>query len=511
MKKLALHCSFILPLLFVATIAIRGQQKAYGEKYRPQFHFTPAVNWTNDPNGLVFYKGRYHLFYQYNPYGIKWGHMSWGHAESTDLIHWNHLPIAIAEKDGTMIFSGSAVIDENNTTGFAKNTSEIPMIAIYTGHYIADTSRLDDYLQSQQIAYSLDNGRNWTKYSNNPVLDLHKKDFRDPCVFWYAPGKKWVMAVVLPREHIVQFYSSPDLKKWNHLSDFGPAGDIKDIWECPSLAQVPVAGSGEKKKWVLFNSQQTTMQYFVGEFNGTSFVDENPSSKIYRPDFGPDYYAGITYNHIPENQLPVLVGWANNWTYAADIPTKPWRSMMALPRELVLHKKNQEWILYQRPVPAVYGLRKRPWSAGHFEVQDKKDLPVRSQQCEIEVTLQPGAQSISGLRLAHGNQKGLEIGYDQKNKILFMDRGDAGSQSFNQKYAHMSRYETKLESGQGKILLHIFFDHSIVEVFANDGEKVMSMQIFPDEQDNMIQLFSENGPASFHNVKIWELNSAWTK
>lgn len=510
MKKISMHYFMLLVFLSTTNISLDAQQKAYTEKYRPQFHFTPAINWTNDPNGLVYYKGKYHLFYQYNPYGIKWGHMSWGHAESNDLIHWKHLPIAIIEKDGTMIFSGSAVIDEKNTTGFGQK-NEIPMVAIYTGHYIADTSHLDDYLQSQQIAYSLDDGVRWTKYSNNPVLDMHKKDFRDPCVFWYSPEKKWVMAVVLPHEHMVQLYSSADLKKWEHLSDFGPAGDIKDIWECPSLLQVPIAGSGGKKKWVLFNSQQTTMQYFVGEFNGRTFVNENPSSNIYRPDYGPDYYAGITYNHLPENQLPVLVGWANNWTYAADIPTDPWRSMMALPRELVLHKKNGAWILYQQPVSAVYGLRNKPWSLDQVKVQGEKDLPVKSQQCEIEISWQPASQSVSGLRLAHGSRKGLIIGYDEKNKMLFMDRRDAGTNAFNEKYAQMSIYETKLEKDQGKIRLHIFFDHSIVEVYANEGESVMTMQIFPDEQDKLIQLFSENGSNTFQNMKIRELNSAWVK
>ncbi|HEX4849542.1 MAG TPA: glycoside hydrolase family 32 protein [Puia sp.] len=507
MKNKYFH--YFVILLLGCSRMVQAQNATYTEKYRPRFHFTPAINWTNDPNGLVYYKGTYHLFYQYNPYGIKWGHMSWGHAESHDLIHWKHLPVALTEKDGTMIFSGSAVIDEKNTTGFGKKENEIPMVAIYTGHYIADSKNVEDYLQSQQVAYSLDDGKTWIKYSDNPVLDMHKKDFRDPCVFWYEPGKKWVMAVVLPHEHITQFYSSPNLKKWEHLSDFGPAGDVKDIWECPSLLQVPIAGSSGKKKWVLFNSQQTTMQYFVGEFDGTHFVNENPSSNIYRPDYGPDYYAGITYNHLPENHLPILMGWANNWTYGADIPTYPWRSMMGLPRELILHKKNNEWILYQQPVSAVNGLRKKPWSGEQLKVVGEKELPVRSQQCEISLSWAPSPNSISGLRLAHGKQKGLIIGYDEKNKTLFMDRQDAGASSFNEKFAHISKYETKLEKDKDMIRLDIFFDHSIVEVFANGGESVMTMQIFPDEKDNMIQLFSEGASNNFLHIKFWELDTSW--
>src|SRR6266700_6454979 len=322
----------------------------YQEPFRPQFHFTPARNWTNDPNGLVWYKGEYHLFYQYNPFGDTWGHMSWGHAISRDLIHWKHQPLAIPEDEHNMIFSGSCVIDKNNSSGFAMKRGQAPMVAIYTAHIIPDKTKPDDYLQNQHIAYSLDQGKTWTKYSGNPILDLHKKDFRDPFVFWYTAKKKWVMCTVLPHEHLVQFYGSPDLKTWTHLSDFGPAGDTTDIWECPGITQVPVTGQPRKSKWVLFNSQQTAMQYFVGEFDGTSFHNENPPRVILRPDYGPDYYAAVLYNNLPSGHAPVLLGWANNWQYAQSIPTAPWRSAMALPRTLALTKKEDAWLLLQQPV-----------------------------------------------------------------------------------------------------------------------------------------------------------------
>src|SRR5215470_16981480 len=354
-----LKCNVIAMLALVALGSIPGlcqDKKPYAEPYRPQVHFSPRRNWTNDPNGLVYFDGEYHLFNQYNPYGNKWGHMSWGHAVSADLVHWKHLPLAIPEKDSVMIFSGSAVIDKTNTSGFAKKPGQVPMVAIYTAHVISDASKPDDYRQEQHIAYSLDKGRAWTKYSANPVLDIHKKDFRDPKVFWFEKQKKWIMAVVLPHEHRVQFYSSPNLKQWTYMSEFGPAGDVENIWECPDLLQVPIENSGGRKKWVLINSQQTTMQYFVGEFDGTSFRSENSSNKIYRPDFGPDYYAAVTYN-LPSNQLPVLLGWANNWTYANDIPTFPWKSAMALPRNLSLRKIGSEWILIQQPIAALNLLR----------------------------------------------------------------------------------------------------------------------------------------------------------
>ena len=191
--------NLLLAYFFFVVIGVFAQNNLYKEKYRPQFHFTPAKNWTNDPNGLVYYNGEYHLFYQYNPFGNKWGHMSWGHSVSKDLVHWQHLPLAILEKDSIMIFSGSAVVDEKNTAGFAKRPEQVPMVAIYTAHIIANPSKPDNYMQAQNIAYSLDNGRTWKKYESNPVLNIHKKDFRDPKVFWYSKDKKWIMAVVLPQ------------------------------------------------------------------------------------------------------------------------------------------------------------------------------------------------------------------------------------------------------------------------------------------------------------------------
>jgi fructan beta-fructosidase len=501
---------FLYFLLFIfSSAAIVAQNDLYKERYRPQFHFTPSKNWMNDPNGLVYYKDEYHLFYQYNPFGNQWGHMTWGHAVSNDLIGWEHLPNAIPEENRIMIFSGSAVVDENNTTGFAKKPGQAPMVAIYTGHFIADTSKPDDYRQAQYIAYSLDDGRTWEKYEGNPVLDEDKKDFRDPKVFWYAPQNKWVMAVVLPHEHIVQFYSSPDLKKWKYLSDFGPAGDTSGIWECPDLLRVPVVGSLAKFKWVLINSQQTTMQYFVGEFDGTKFINKNPLTKIYRPDYGPDYYAAITYNHLPANHSPVLIGWANNWTYAADIPTYPWRSSMSLPRELSLKNVNNEWILIQQPVTSLKNLRAPPDEFNSLMVDGKKLLPVKSQQLEMEVVLQPSPNSVSGVHLALGNQHVFIIGYDAAMQKLFIDRSGCINNSFSKDFASLSRYETPLASVKGKIKLHIFFDKSIVEVFANDGEAVMTAQVFPDEKDNGLELFSDGNATQFESVKFWKIKSVW--
>ena len=228
-------------LASLCSLQVCAGEALYKEQWRPQFHFSPATNWMNDPNGLVFYDGEYHLFYQFNPFGHKWGHMSWGHAVSRDLLHWDHLPVALAEENGVMIFSGSAVVDWNNSSGFGKN-GKPPLVAIYTGHYTRKP------LQNQQIGYSTDRGRTWTKYAGNPVLDIGEKDFRDPKVSWHEPTKRWVMVVSWPTQRKVRFYASPNLKDWTHLSDFGPAGSTKGIWECPDLFPLPHEG---KTKWVL--------------------------------------------------------------------------------------------------------------------------------------------------------------------------------------------------------------------------------------------------------------------
>ena len=258
----------------------------YREPFRPQFHFTPAKNWMNDPNGMVFYDGEYHLFYQYNPFGDKWGHMSWGHAVSRDLVHWKHLPVALYEENDVMIFSGSAVVDWKNTSGFGHN-GEPPLIAIYTGHYTKKP------LQNQHIAYSNDRGRTWTKFEGNPVLDIGEKDFRDPKVFWHEPTKNWVMTVAWPVEKKVRFYASPNLKQWMHLSDFGPVGSTQGIWECPDLFPLQIE-NGRGSRWALIVNVGSGAvaggsgcQYFIGTFDGIQFTLD-PSYPKPQPEFIPD-------------------------------------------------------------------------------------------------------------------------------------------------------------------------------------------------------------------------------
>jgi sucrose-6-phosphate hydrolase SacC (GH32 family) len=269
------------------TQELTAAEATYRELFRPQFHFTPAKNWMNDPNGMVYYEGEYHLFYQYNPFGDKWGHMSWGHAVSPDMVHWKHLPVALYEENDIMIFSGSAVVDWKNTSGFGKE-GKPPLVAIYTGHYTKKP------LQNQQIAYSNDRGRSWTKYEGNPVLDIGEKDFRDPKVMWHEETKRWIMTVAWPVERKIRFYASPDLKNWTHLSDFGPAGSTKGIWECPDLFPLKIEGRGRDSRWVLIvnvgsgaAAGGSGTQYFVGNFDGEKFTIDESYPKA-QAEFVPD-------------------------------------------------------------------------------------------------------------------------------------------------------------------------------------------------------------------------------
>jgi fructan beta-fructosidase len=506
---------YFLIILLMYSLVMTAQTKLYTEQYRPQFHFSPATNWCNDPNGLVYNNGTYHLFYQHNPFGNQWGHMTWAHATSKDLLHWKHLPIAIPEENGVMIFSGTCVVDKNNTSGFGKDArlssnikskkvgqDKIPMVAVYTGH-------IENVNQSQHIAYSLDDGITWTKYTNNPVLDLHKKDFRDPKIFWHLQKKYWVMCVMQPIEHIVQFYASKNLKEWKHLSDFGPAGDTSGVWECPDLTQVPVAVMPGKKKWLLQTSQNAGMQYFVGEFDGVKFINENPADKIYRPDYGPDYYAAITYNQLPAKHLPTAIGWVNNWNYANDIPTTPWKSAMALPRTLSVKKINEEWVLIQQPVVLTSSLRKKIFSFENELVTDKKILPVKSKQFEMEISIEPAAASVSGVRLAVGDTAYFEMGYDVAKQLFYIGRSKSGDAGFNENFKKLNRFEKLIPLKNKKLQLHVYYDNSIVEVFVNGGEAVFTAQIFTGATNSGIELFSLDGESTFSNLNLWEMKGVW--
>jgi fructan beta-fructosidase len=318
-----------------------------------------------------------------------------------------------------------------------------------------------------------------------------------------------VMALMLSVEHVVQFYASPNLKDWKHLSDFGPVGDTSGVWECPDLTPVPVEGMPGKKKWLLQMSMNASMQYFVGEFDGVQFTNENPTTTINRPDYGPDYYAAIAYNQLPATHLPTAIGWINNWNYANDIPTTPWKSAMSLPRNLSVKNINKEWVLLQKPIATINSLRTTIFKLQNEIVTDEKLLPVKSTQFEMQVTLTPGATSVSGVKIAVGNATYFEIGYDAARQLFYIDRSKSGNASFNENFKKSNRFEKNIALKNKKIQLHIYCDNSIVEIFVNDGEAVFTAQIFSAPTNNGIVLFNRGEKTVFNNLQLWKMKTVW--
>ena len=478
----------------------------YHELYRPQLHFTPEINWMNDPNGLVFFDGEYHLFYQHNPHGIEWGHMSWGHAVSGDLLHWTHLPIALHDEYGVMTFSGSAVVDAGNTSGFG-TAGEPPLVAIYTGH--------GHNRQTQNLAYSIDRGRHWTKYAGNPVLDIGAEDFRDPKVFWHDESDKWVMVVALAAKKRLQFYGSPDLKQWNLLSEFGPAGvEDKPNWECPDLFELPIENEPGKTRWVLEVDMGSGAvaggsggEYFTGIFDGTRFIsDSNESQWV---DYGRDFYAAQSWNHLPrEDGRRIWTAWMNNWQTAQN-PTYPWCGAMAIPRVLSLRRINDRLQLCQRPVREIESLRRDQQVIRNLVLNSEtKPLRLQDQHLDILVEFQLGSAKTFGLRVLKQGDEQTEIGYDAEAAQVYVDRTDSGSPPFHP--AFPGRHVGPLPpTADGTVRMRIIVDASSVEVFGGDGQTVITDLVFPDADSNGVELFAEGGSCRISELAVYTLDPVW--
>jgi len=494
-----------------------GEAPSFQEPHRPQFHYTPPTNWMNDPNGLVYHEGTYHLLHQYNPKGNTWGHMSWYHATSDDLVHWKHQGVAIPEEGNEMIFSGSAVVDSANTASFGNSEASSPMVAVYTSHYTLEDDSIN---QAQSLAYSTDGGETWTKYAGNPVLDHPDPDFRDPNVFWYAPGEKWVMSVTLPTQHKVQFYESKNLKDWSLLSEFGPAGATGGIWECPALLQVPVEGT-DHSQWVLqvdLNPGAVAggsgAQYFVGDFDGTSFTPREGSLEDgpYWVDYGTDFYATIPWNNVPaEDGRALWLAWMNNWRYAESTPTSPWRSAQSIPRSVHLRSIDGAPRLVQTPVQELQQLR-----TDHVRLEDRtlsSDTVsltgdgVSGTTLELRATFEPDDAETVGLNVRSGGDEKTTIGYNAGARSVFVDRRESGIVDFHDAFA--ARNEAPLALQDGRVTLHVFVDRSSVEVFANDGARVLTHRIFPDSTSNGVSLFANGGTARLVQLDAWSLRSIW--
>jgi fructan beta-fructosidase len=502
------------------TTAAGATSVATADIFRPEWHYTSERNWLNDPNGLVYLNGTYHLFYQHNPFGPDWGNMSWGHATSRDLLHWEEQPVAIPCNGQEAIFSGSAVFDEHNTSGFG-TAANPPLVAVYTSAY-SGTSPLAGR-QAQSLAYSLDEGRTWTKYQGNPVLDRASADFRDPKVFWYdgGAGSYWVMVAVEAVQRQVVLYKSADLKNWEYLSTFGPANATGGVWECPDLFELPVDGNPQDSRWVLIVNLNpggiaggSAGQYFLGGFDGVEFRSGSTVTDGLQEDgcrmheygwldWGRDYYAAVSFSNVPGGRR-IMIGWMNNWDYAGSTPTGGWRSAMSLPREVSLASLNGKVVLRQEAIDPLEGPGPRrvrcgpqPLASGILE------LPVSATVARIDAEFEPGGATSVGLMLRAGGAERTLLAYDVAEGVLRLDRRESGHVAFHEAFPSVEAVAVPLQDG--RLRLRIYLDRCSVEVFAQDGLTTITDLVFPAEGSTALAVFAEGEGA--HLVALDVLGS----
>lgn len=447
------------------------------EKFRPVYHHTPAYGWMNDPNGMFYKDGVYHLYFQWNPYGSVWANMHWGHSTSTDLMHWNFEGCAIVPDAWGAIFSGSCVVDHNNTAGFGKGA----VVAFYTS---AKATPWGD-VQSQSMAYSLDNGKTFTKYEGNPILTSSEKDFRDPKVFWYAPGKHWVMMLAVGQH--MEIYSSVNLKEWKKESEFGAMqGAHGGVWECPDLVEIPVEGTREKK-WVLICNLNpggpfggSAAQYFVGSFDGKKFVNESPTQTKWM-DWGKDNYATVTWNNAPDGRC-IALGWMSNWQYANNVPTRQYRSANTLARDLTLYREGQELYLKSTPSSEVKKARGKKVSIPSFKVSEKHEMvnlfEEKQGAYEVEIVIQNAGASKIAFSLLNDKGEKVSMYYDLNRKQFVMDRSESGKVDFSKDFPAVTLAPVNVDK---ELTLRLFVDRSSIEAFGEDGKFVMTNLVFPSQ------------------------------
>lgn len=447
------------------------------EMFRPVYHHTPVYGWMNDPNGMFYKDGVYHLYFQYNPYGSVWGNMHWGHSTSTDLMHWKFEGCAIVPDAWGAIFSGSCVVDHENTAGFGKEA----VVAFYTS---AKATPWGD-VQSQSMAYSLDNGKTFTKYEGNPILTYSEKDFRDPKVFWYAPGKHWVMMLAVGQH--MEIYSSVNLKKWKKESEFGAMqGAHGGVWECPDLVEIPVEGTREKK-WVLICNLNpggpfggSAAQYFVGSFDGKKFVNESPTQTKWM-DWGKDNYATVTWNNAPDGRC-IALGWMSNWQYANNVPTRQYRSANTLARDLTLYREGQELYLKSTPSSEVKKARGKKVSIPSFKVSEKHEMvnlfEEKQGAYEVEIVIQNAGASKIAFSLLNDKGEKVSMYYDLNRKQFVMDRSESGKVDFSKDFPAVTVAPVNVDK---ELTLRLFVDRSSIEAFGEDGKFVMTNLVFPSQ------------------------------
>ncbi len=488
------------------------------EPHRPLFHFTPPAQWMNDPNGMVYFEGEYHLFYQHHPKSTVWGPMHWGHAVSTDLVNWQHLPIALFPDALGTIFSGSAVVDWSNTSGFGAH-GKPPLVAIFTYHDAAQEAAGREDFQTQGLAYSTDRGRTWTKYAGNPVLPNRAsiKDFRDPKVAWHAATQSWVMA--LAAKDRIQFWRSPNLKEWALASEFGAgAGAHSGVWECPDLFELPVAGTSEKR-WVLLVSINpggpnggSATQYFVGDFDGTTFTESRENAGITRwLDYGRDNYAGVTFSDIPAaDGRRIFLGWMSNWDYAKEVPTETWRSALTLPRTLALLRGEGGLTVAQAPIAEAQRLRAATTALHAQSVSSTLSLAARhAHALEIELAIEwSGTSADFAIELANTKGEHYRLRFDEASNQFFSDRSKAGRIDFSPQFA--SKPSAAPRGRKAKAMqLRLLIDRTSIEAFMDSGETMITEIFFPSEDFTHARLVNlSNAPLRVKSGHIHTLGAA---
>lgn len=504
MTKLSLTAALLTLAAAQTPAQTSGTPKLPGATLRPRIHYSPQRHWMNDPNGPIFFDGEYHLFYQYDPYAEVPGHISWGHAVSNDLLHWHELGVAIPEGNGEQIFTGSVVVDERNTSGLCEGGKPC-MVAIYTANSGAGPTQLE----TQDLAVSQDRGRTWTKYSGNPVLDRHMANFRDPNVTWNDQTGSWLMTVALPEEHQVLFYTSPDLKHWTELTRFGPADGFKDgQWECPSLLRVPSA-DGRESMWALkvgINPGAlqggSGEQYFLGSFDGKQFTESTEPGAHRWTDYGKDSYCAIPYNHLPHGAKPTLIAWMDDWQYASQLPTSPWRGQMTLPRELTLVHDAAGLTLAEQPVVAP--LRKDRGESVSMQASEHRERGGVStaSPVELELRFDPKSAQSFGVRLYSDAQHWTEIGFDTAGQHVYVDRTHAGPPIAKD---FPARTDAPLAATR-PLDLHLILDRISLEAFAQDGTLSLTNLLFPKNTSVQVRPFARGHSAEVAITgRLWRL------
>lgn len=474
--------------------------QVYDEKYRPVFHHTPETGWMNDPNGMFYKDGVYHLFYQYNPYGTRWGNMHWAHSTSRDLMHWEHHGIAIEPDSLGTIFSGSAVVDKDNTSGFGKDA----VVAFYT-------SEIHDVPQVQSMAYSTDNGMTFTKYESNPVVESHDgiRDFRDPKVIRYED--KWVM--VLAANYEVRFYSSDNLKDWVYTGSFGKGyGPQPALFECPDLVRLSIDGEDGQSKWMLivnvnpggpFNS--SACQYFIGEFDGRNFICDTAPEVTKWLDYGKDHYAAVTFDNTADRTI--AIAWMSAWPYADRTPTEQFRSVNSIPRDLGLYRRGNDVYAYAKPSAEVHACRADSRYLGDYTIEGGKEysLPIGTMQAyEAECTVMPDKDGKIEIKLMNGLGESFTVIFDFAEGKVIADRSDSGLMTDIEAYVKMPSAPLSLCDAEDGYDIDVFVDKCSVELFIDGGCIAMTNLVFPTEQFDRICVESTD-TVSLKNINIHKI------